>query len=252
MASPWLGPVLRRIDELKLNYARMPFFEFLRDETIDADDRIAFVPYVAYGIVSFEDLHTYILQKEPAHDACRERINAHVYDDDHHWSWYLEDLHKLGFNKITVPRGEMKFLWSGATCANRILMYRLTAIINRANRIERKAIIEAIEGAEHVLLQAFIRIAGGLGERIGGALRDSGGHHVHLESSPGVGSDYRELAAMEVDQATYDRCLCFVDEVFEVFARWTQELLHFAASHKNAFPRSMPYSSNLAGSHPVY
>ena len=251
MANPWLGPVLQRIDELKLNYAQMSFFEYLRDETIDADDRIAFVPYVAYVIVSFEDLHTYILQKKPAHDACRERINAHVYDDDHHWSWYLEDLHKLGFNKIAAPSGEMKFLWSGATCANRILMYRLTTMINRANRTERMAIVEAMEGAENVLFQAFIRIARVLAERIGDALHDSGSHHVHLESGPGVGSDHRGLAAMEVDQATRDRCLCFVDEV-EVFAQCTQELLHFAASYKNAFPRPMLPSCKLADGHLVY
>lgn len=251
MANSCVGPVLQRIVELKLNYAQLPFFDFLRDKTVDADDRIAFVPYVAYVILSFEDLHTYILQKEPTHDACREPINAHVHDDDHHWSWYLEDLHKLGFNKMTAPSGTMKFLWSGATCANRILMYRLTAMINRANRIERMAIIEAIEGAENVLFPSFIRIARELGERIGDALHDSGGHHVHLESGPGVESDYRELAAMEVDQATCDRCLCFVDEVFEAFAQWTQELLHFAASHKNAFPRPMLHFSNLADSHPV-
>ena len=252
MANPCLGPVLQRIDELKLNYAQLSFFEFLRDETIDAEDRIAFVPYVAYVILSFEDLHTYILQKEPTHDACADRVNAHVYDDDHQWSWYLEDLHTLGFNKITAPSGEMKLLWSGATCANRILMYRLTAMINRANRTERMAIVEAIAGAENVLFQAFIRIARILGERIGNVLHYSGSHHVHLESEPGVGSDHRGRAAMEVDQAAYDRCLCFVDEVFEVFAQWAQELLRFAASHKNALPRPMLHSSNLADSHLVH
>lgn len=226
-----MAPVLKRIGELKRNYAKLPFFEFLRDEEIDAGDRIMFFPCMAYFILSFGDLNKYILRKEPAEDAHQARINTHTYEDDHHWPWYLEDLRKLGFDQMTTPTSLMKFLWGDATSANRILMYRLTAMIDRATSPERIAIVEAIEETGQVLFREVLAIARVLEGRIGSELRYCGSHHFNLESGHAMGSDHRDLAGIEIDHATYERCLCSVKEVFDVFAQWTEELLRFAKSH---------------------
>ena len=52
-----MSAVLSKIFILKRDYAKLPFFEFLRDERIDAADRIAFYPGMAHFILSFGDLN---------------------------------------------------------------------------------------------------------------------------------------------------------------------------------------------------
>jgi hypothetical protein len=191
---------------------------------------------MAYFILSFGDLNKYILRKEPAEDVHQERINGHTYEDDHHWPWYLEDLNKLGFDHLTTPTNLMKFFWGDTTCANRMLMYRLTALIDRASSLERIAIVEAIEETGNVLFRDVLGIARILEERIGDELRYCGSHHFTLESGHAMGSDHRELAAIDLDLAAYERCLCAVEEVFAIFEKWTDELLCFAKSRADAFP----------------
>jgi hypothetical protein len=248
MTGMHMGIVLKRIGELKRNYAKLPFFEFLRDETIDAGDRIAFFPGMAYFILSFGDLNKYILRKEPAEDAYQARINAHTYEDDHHWPWYLEDLSKLGFDRLTTPTNLMELLWSDTTRANRILMYRLTVMIDRATSLERIAIVEAIEETGNVLFRDVLGIARILEARIGSELRYCGSHHFNLESGHAMGSDHRDLAAIEIDHATSERCLCSVEAVFEIFEKWTDELLRFAKGHTgSARIQARDSSASLCG-----
>jgi hypothetical protein len=223
-----MSSVLTRILERKRCYANLPFFEFLRHEAIDAANRIAFYPCMAHFILSFGDLNKYILRQEPAADVCQDRINAHSYEDDHHWPWYLEDFSKLGFDRLSTPSEWMRFLWSDDTSQNRILMYRLTALIDRASSVERIAIVEAIEETGNVLFKEVLGIAMILEERLGVELRYCGLHHYNLESGHAMGSEHREIATIEIDTATRDRCLDFVDQVFDLFSQWTEELLNFA------------------------
>jgi hypothetical protein len=231
-----MSAVLTRIFERKRRYANLPFFAFLRDEGIDAADRIAFYPCMAHFILSFGDLNKYVLRQEPAMDEYQDLINAHSYEDDHHWPWYLEDFCKLGFDRLTTPAAWMRFLWSDATCQNRILMYRLTSIIDRASSVERIAIVEAIEETGNVLFKDVLGIAMILEERLGVELRYCGLHHFNLESGHAMGSDHREIATIEIDGATRDRCFGFVDEVFELFSQWTEALLHFATHSRVTLP----------------
>lgn len=236
-----MSEVLNKIFNLKRDYAKLPLFEFLRDERIDATDRIAFYPGMAHFILSFGDLNKYVLRKEPAADEYQALINAHTYEDDHHWQWYLEDFKKLGFNRAATPTQLMEILWGDATSRNRVLMYKLTAMIDRASSVERIAIVEAIEETGNVLFKEVLNIAKILEQRFDVELRYCGLHHFNLESGHAMGSDHRDMAAIELDSATFERCSRFVDEVFEVFTQWTHELLHFAK--QNAKPAAREKAS---------
>jgi hypothetical protein len=110
-------------------------------------------------------------------------------------------------------------------------MYRLTAMIDRASSIERLAIVEAIEETGNVLLTAVLGIAKTLEARLGVELRYCGLHHFNLESGHAIGADHHELGGIELDPATYARCLRYVEDVFALFTQWTQELLRFAKRH---------------------
>jgi hypothetical protein len=226
-----MSTVLTRICALKGHYAQLPFFAFLRDDRRDAAERLAFYPCMAHFILSFGDLNTYVLRQEPAPDAHQARVNVHTYEDDHHWPWYLEDFRKLGYDTPTTPTAVMEFLWSDATRQTRLLMYRLTAMIERASSVERLAIVEAIEATGQVLFTAVLGLAKPLEARLGVELRYCGLHHFTLESGHAIGADQRELGGIELDPDTHARCVRAVEDVFALFTQWTQELLRFAQRH---------------------
>lgn len=226
--------VLRHVFELKRRYARLPLFERMRDASIEPLERLAFYPAMAHFILSFGDLNKLVLRREAGDDLYQAMVNQHTFEDDHHWPWYLEDLGKLGFDVSARGSDWMRLLWGEETERNRVLMVRLTAMVDRASSVERLAIIEAIEETGNVLFSAMLPIAEQLERELGVQLRYCGDFHFARESGHTVGADHRELAAIELDEAARERMLAQVDEVFVLFEAWTHELLRFALAHPRA------------------
>lgn len=220
--------VLNKILDKKQNYANLPLFQFMRDSSLPEEERIGFYPCMAHFILSFGDINKYMLREEPATSVYQQRVNIHTYEDDHHWPWYLEDFTKLGFDRLCSPTSWMQFLWSDETRQNRILTYRLAALISSANAVERIAIIEAIEETGNVLFSTMLSLAKAIEARRGIELRYCGEFHFGLESGHSVGSDRVEIAEIPLDESSQARCLSLIDEVFALFETWTNELLHFA------------------------
>lgn len=220
--------VMKKILEKKQTYSNLPLFQFMRDSSLTEEERLAFYPCMAHFILSFGDINKYMLREEPATNAYQKRVNIHTYEDDHHWPWYLEDFAKLGFDHLCSPTSWMQFLWSDETRQNRILTYRLAALISNASAIERIAIIEAIEETGNVLFSTMLNLAKAIESRRGIQLRYCGEFHFSLESGHSVGSDRLEIAGIPLDESIQARCLSLVDEVFTLFEAWTHELLHYA------------------------
>jgi hypothetical protein len=144
--------VLAAITERKRAFARLPFFAFLQDESLEPEQRLAFYPCMAHWIMSFADLNKYFLRAEPTTDEYQQRVNAFSHEDDDHWRLYLEDFQKLGFDKLYTGTDWLNFLWGEETRANRMLSYRIASLILQAGSVERLAIIEAMEEAANVFL----------------------------------------------------------------------------------------------------
>jgi hypothetical protein len=224
-----MKPVLKHIFQLKRDYARLPFFDFLRDESIPARERLGFFPCMAGFIMSFGDLNRLVLRNEPTDDPHLQIINAHTYEDDHHWPWYLEDYEKLGHDTFKrAPSDTLRFLYSDATIQNRLLAHRLAHTIWSAEPVVRLAIIEAIEETGNVLFQLTSGIAKEIEETTGVELRYCGEFHFNLESGHAMNNDHADLALIALDDRQRQDAMERVDEVFEWFTSWTQELLAFA------------------------
>ena len=73
-----MKPVLQHIFRLKRDYARLPFFDFLRDEALSTRERLAFFPSMASFIMAFGDLNRLVLREEPTDDTYLEMINDHT------------------------------------------------------------------------------------------------------------------------------------------------------------------------------
>jgi hypothetical protein len=223
--------VLKKILEKKHSYNNLPLFQFMRQSQLSEEQRLAFYPCMAHFILSFGDINKFLLREEPATSNIQNLVNIHTYEDDHHWPWYLEDFEKLGFDHLSSPTDWMRFLWSDETQQNRILSYRLAALIAQANDVERFAIIEAIEETGNVLFSTMLDLAQAIEKRRGIELRYCGAFHFGLESGHSVGSDHKAISEICLDNETMERCLSFVDEVFSLFEDWTHELLRYAKTH---------------------
>jgi hypothetical protein len=175
-----MKPILEKIAEHKQAYAKLPLFLYMRDASLTEEARLAFYPCMAHFILSFGDINKYMLREEPTTDRYQQRVNIHTYEDDRHWPWYLEDFAKLGFDRLCTPSAWMRFLWSEETRQNRILTYRLAALIDRASAIERIAIIEAIEETGNVLFGTMLDLATAIERRRGIELRYCGAIALRL------------------------------------------------------------------------
>ena len=233
--------VLAAITERKRAFARLPFFAFLQDESLEPEQRLAFYPCMAHWIMSFADMNKYFLRVEPTGDEHQRRVNAYSHEDDDHWGLYLEDFQKLGFDKLYTGTGWLRFLWGDETRANRMLSYRIANLIAGASGVQRLAIIEVMEGTGKVFFSHTIRLAEQIQERTGVELRYLGHFHANLEAEhTGVG-DHESLARIELDDATRQRTIEMVEEVFTLFEAWADEVLRFAEAQLNNRPRmSLP------------
>jgi hypothetical protein len=223
--------VLRHIFGKKRAYHHLPLFQWMRDDALSARERLAFYPCMAPFILSFGDLNKFVLREERPGDLFQEMVNAHTLEDDHHWPWYLEDFRKLGFDAERPGTDWMNFLWGDETRENRVLMARLTALINGTTSIERLVIIEAIEETGNVLFGTMLPLAEAVEQQIGEQLRYCGSFHFDLESGHAVGADHKALANVTLGEQERERCLALVDDVFSAFEAWTHELLRYALAH---------------------
>lgn len=215
--------ILAHIMRRKRAYALLPLFERLRDERLSPTARLGFMPGLAFFIMAFGDLNRYVLRRQPAADEYQARVNAHTSEDDHHWPWFLEDLEKLGWSRLTTTADALRTLWSEETHRSRVLMYDLCALLADCNSMEKLAVIEAIEETGNVLFALTTKIAGMVQEQTGIELRYMGAFHFALESGHLQNGEHAELARIALDDDARARCAALVDRTFDAFAAWTHE-----------------------------
>ncbi|MBC7939440.1 MAG: hypothetical protein H7Z19_06685 [Chitinophagaceae bacterium] len=227
-----MTPVLQHILRRKRHYAGLPFFSFLRDETLGVRERLAFYPCMAPFIMSFGDFNRHVLRVEPSRDPHQLMINAHSLEDDHHWPWYLEDFAKLGHDLPATPTDTLRFLFSDACTRNRLLSHRLAHLIWGASPAVRLAVVEAIEETGNVLFALTTKLARRHTATSGVELRYLGEFHFQLESGHAMNNDHADLAAITLDESSRGDAMQRVDAVFELFTGWADELLSFALSRQ--------------------
>ncbi|HEX8129593.1 MAG TPA: hypothetical protein VF527_10875 [Pyrinomonadaceae bacterium] len=220
--------VLAAITERKQAFAKLPFFAFLQDESLEPEQRLSFYPCMAHWIMSFADLNKYFLRAEDCGDELQQRVNVYSHEDDDHWRLYVEDFRKLGFHQMFDGTDWLGFLWGEETRANRMLSYRIAHLIMGATSVQRLAIVEAMEEAANVFFPLTLRLAEQVEEQTGVELRYLGHFHFNLEAEHTGAGDHESLALIELDDATRQRTLEMVGEVFDLFADWADEVLRFA------------------------
>lgn len=187
------------------------------------------VPCMAPFIMDFGDLNRYVLRDESSDDPYQALVNAHTYEDDHHWPWYLDDVSALGHDARRSTTDVLRELYSARMAVNRLLAARLAHIVIDAAPIERLVVIEAIEETDNVLFTYTADLARRVerDERI--ELRYLGDFHLALESGHArTGNDDAKVAAIDLDDSQRSCCQSLVIQVFDLFTAWVAELLAYA------------------------
>lgn len=228
--------VLAAIARRKRAFARLPLFDFLSDETLAPEERLSFYPAMAHWIMSFGDLNKYVLRDEPSADEHQRVVNDYTHEDDFHYNLYLEDFRKLGCERLCEGADWLRFLWGRETRSNRVLSYRLAALILGATGAQRLAIIEAMEEAGHVFFDHTVRIADEFERRTGVELRYLGRFHQNLEAEHSARGDEELLTRVELDEPARRRAVEMVEEVFDLFEDWAAEVHAYAQAQLRPEP----------------
>jgi hypothetical protein len=227
--------VMRELAQAKRHYSQLPFFEFLRCESIAPRERLAFFPAMAPFILAFSDLNRFVLRDEASADPHQQLVNDHTEEDDHHWPWYLEDFTKLGFDRTTSVTQVLRSYMRDDAIQNRMLAPRLAQLIHGTSPIEKLVIVEAIEETGNVLFGLTSKISQRIQAEGGPELKYLGQFHFARETGHAMhGMDHRVLESISLTQLERVRCLDLSFRAFDLFADWSTELLAYA---RNAITR---------------
>lgn len=225
--------VLQHIEARNRVFASGPMFEHLRSRQVPAEEKLAFAPHMAHFVFSFMDVNRFVLRDEADPHPHQRLVNIHTEEDAHHWPWYLHDLQVMGLDKQLPFSEALRFLWSDATVASRMLTYRFCAIALAATPTERLAIVETVETTGN----AFLNLAAEVAAEVRGAAAGKhvyyGAHHARCESGHHMGTpdveDY--LAAVELSAEERARCCAVVDRIYALYTDFTDEMYRYATSH---------------------
>lgn len=237
--------ILEYVDRKTTEYERLPLFEFMRDEAISLQDRLAFVPALAHFVMTFSDIYAHVLRDEPASDRYQELVNAHTYEDGGHWKWFLADLVTLDRDPTERVTETLRKLWAPETLRIRMLSYRICRQGLDASSLQKLVLVQCIEAVGKVSLTHAAPIGRAIAQRLSKPLVYFGPHHLDTEADhtledQGVRQSL-ESASVSEDEAIRLRAL--IDETFAAFTDFSDELLTFAKRAREGAARTASAAS---------
>ena len=225
--------VLALIEHKKGEFAKLPLFEFMRDPSIDPKQRLAWAPCAAPFIMSFGELNRDVLREEPTTDKIQLAINKHTYEEYEHCQWFLEDLNKLGFDLSMNFNDSLKFLWSEETKTSRYLAYQLYRYIFQVEPIDKFLVLEVIEATSNVVFSVTTRVTDELKVLTKQEYRYFGDFHLAAENNHSIYSHNmkQSIANIQLTENSRYKAFKLIDEVFELFSEFTNDLLASAKVH---------------------
>ncbi|MGB3650360.1 MAG: hypothetical protein WBA41_04000 [Rivularia sp. (in: cyanobacteria)] len=226
--------VLELIEKRKQEFAKLPFFEYLQDKSIDPRQRLIWVPCFTHVTMSLAELNKYILRQKPNNNPIQEIINKHTYEEDYHWIWFLGDIEKLDFNNRLNFIDAINFFWSESTQKTRQLSYELFSLCTSfKDPILRLIIIEAIEGTSNVGLPLTAIVAQELEQITDKDYLYLNNHHVEAEKSHTIiaGNTHLLIDNLQLTPKQKETAFNIVNTVFLAFSECFNELMIYAQTH---------------------
>ncbi len=234
--------VLALIEKKKQEFASSGLFEFMRDQSIDPRQRLAFAPCIAPFAMSFGEFNKYVFREEPTNDPLQEIVNNHAYEDEDHWLWFLEDLETLGINRYVKFSDALNFLWKEETQGSRWVSHQIFRSAFGASPITKLAILEVIEATGNVFFSTAAPIAQELRTITQKEFLYFGCFHLAVETGHTTGTPEVDqlIKNIQLSEETRQEAFKIVENLFEVFTELTDELLVYAKTHSFEQPFAKP------------
>lgn len=214
--------LLELIESKKEKFSNLAFFEFLKNENIEPDKRLAFAPKFAFFVMSFADLNKYILRDISLDDEIQDLVNEHTHEEDRHWIWYLEDLRKLGYNTSNKFTDTLSFLWGKELEVQRTITYKILGYASQSSPLEKLIIIETIEAIANIFESATYQVAQSL-EAITKINYQYFGH-VHLKADSNHSILSHDLSNLDIDISQFDKYCDVINKIFGLFTELMNDL----------------------------
>jgi hypothetical protein len=223
--------VLSHITACSERFAQEPMFQYLRDKSIDLEQRLCFMPMMAHFVFSFMDVNKYILRNEALDTPLQRLINIHTYEDATHWPWWVRDMKSAGLDKTCSFTDAMLFTWSEATRRSRMLTYELIAIASRATPTQLLAIVETVESTGYEFLSTTAEVCR---EIEGSPFVYYGSKHSDVESGHHMGTDeaMSYLEAIELTTEELEETKAIVDRLYRSYTDFVAEMHDWVSSHR--------------------
>ncbi|AFZ23765.1 hypothetical protein Cylst_1481 [Cylindrospermum stagnale PCC 7417] len=222
------------IENKKQEFAQLPLFDFMQDQTINPRQRLSFAPCMAHYVMSFGDLNKYVFPVNLSDNLLQQIVNEYTIEDSNHWQWFLIDLEQLEFNPSWNFTQSLRFIWGEETKITRQIAYQVAAYTLQADPVIRLAVIEALEATGKVFFLISSSIASEIQEITKKKYIYFGNSHLQAENEHAIfTSEIRKLLIeIELTDSQIQKCFDVVDGIFNIFSRWTNELLEYALKHR--------------------
>lgn len=230
-----MNEVLASIEIKKQEFAQLPFFEFLRDKSIDPRKRLSWTPAFAPFAMNFKDFNRVTLVKKPASSKIQEIINHHADEDGRHWAWFLQDMKLLGFDYSMNFTDVLKFLWSDEIQKLRQLSHNLFAMCTFEDDVLMKlVIIESIEAIGNIFSFETANITKELQQITKHHYPYFGeSHHAVEQGHIQINNAEQFLENIQLTEIQNDKAFVLVERVFTDFTAAMDEMLIFAQNHSD-------------------
>ncbi|MBD2594893.1 hypothetical protein H6G74_11205 [Nostoc spongiaeforme FACHB-130] len=222
--------VLALIETKKQEFAQLPLFSFMQNQSIHPKDRLCFAPLIVPLAMGFGELCNYVFREEPTTNKVQSLLNRHTYEEHFHWQWLLEDLEKLELHHCSKLTDAMLFSFGDATLKSRNVCYQLHHHSFQADPIVKFAAMQVAEATANVFFNVSQPVALELKAITGKEYRYFGMCHLHEEehhhiNTPNIVSFFQQI---ELNDQQRQQALLAVEAIFTAYTEAMNSFLDFA------------------------
>ena len=246
-----MNEILARITHAKQQLSHSAFLKALASNAITTEEKLSFVPAMAFFVMGFRDILSYLRYPHPK-TPLEKSVNRHCDEDAGHWEWYVRDLQRLGYSFSAWGPDLVSFfdrLWSNDTQACRDLVYTTLHYAKRSDDpAVRLVIIEVMEATFGAFIDALHQSTSQSAHY--SELQFFGLLHYQAERDHELGSwiagNHDSSFLKQITMTTQSEILGLeiVDELFrrfdKMFHQWHQQRENFAT---HAEPRSLAHGA---------
>lgn len=222
------------IEKQSIEFAQLPFFEFLGNQSIEPIERLSFAPCFTPFVMGYGDLNKFVWLEEPTTNPIQAIVNKQIREEENHWIWFLKDLEDLDFNHFLSFTDSSKFNWSDETRICRQIIYELYRHTYQVSPICKLVVIESIESISNIFFSRTAPVTQELKLITNREYPYFGNPHLLAENNHSVHScETNEfIANIHLIEDTRKQACKLVNETFELFTVLVDVLLNFAKEYK--------------------